>query len=491
MSRFASFVRLRAWPASPFTFLIVILQAYQASFRINAANSSVSNTVYAFGQSERTTKALRICGIAFDAFVEDVKELVTEGVRADIRQTLNSATSHSKRNAAAARGASRESNLKSWLKEEFPLRYGKGAGNETYTYLLRAVTPDRTAQGLPNWQNNSTSPSMLADTLFKMSRAKKPTQTTAPVLEKGSFLPVLKVAHSEILGLVKGDADKSTSQKEDFVKDVLAAGFKEFNIHFFPFSRTRVGSSGAPYRKPVFDSWGYLGMRDSPSRISSGVPFSSTSLAAVSPETVAYNNAIAADCNADWTASNLTIVTLKGYLKKTRLPLDFGPVSKSDAPYVNDTFKWVRDNYDGTNHIHHLALLVSIIVATSFLPNLFMPDNVKHLFKYANTEAEVHEVYNSIKWTSKSKGGMKDKTIFIAMFTTLIISLYEKDSPLRRHMALNTNAGLGIGWTKKHSAFLVSLLLFLPVHPTLVLIFIFSTQRHHLQQPHPSQHALR
>jgi hypothetical protein len=97
-----------------------------------------------------------------------------------------------------------------------------------------------------------------------------------------------------------------------------------------------------------------------------------------------------------------------------------------------------------------LALLVSIIIAFSLFPNLFIPINQKYLFLYANSSNNVCKIFNEMEWKDKEKKGIKDQKFFISIFTTFIITLYEEDSPLRKHMATFPKSGLGEKWTTKH-----------------------------------------
>jgi hypothetical protein len=134
------------------------------------------------------------------------------------------------------------------------------------------------------------------------------------------------------------------------------------------------------------------------------------------------------------------------------LPTDFTPPSLSPKdPYVDQTYQWVITHYDGTKHLHHLALLVAIIAASSILPFLFLPKDSRPLFANADSPQRVREIYAQLDWEERKKKGQKDKAIFIGMFTGFIIALYEPQSPLRKHMALSDNFALGEPWTAKHS----------------------------------------
>ena len=153
--------------------------------------------------------------------------------------------------------------------------------------------------------------------------------------------------------------------------------------------------------------------------------------------------------NADWFAGQLTLETLHTVLHKTGLPSDFRTPSPASEQYVDDTYSWVRQAYNGTKPLHHFALLVAVI-ASQLLPRLFMPKDVnKQIFKNASP-TQVREIYGRMGWVSKGKKGQSDKTIFVTMITSFIIALYEPDSPLRQHILSADKNGLGNAWTKKN-----------------------------------------
>lgn len=392
-------------------------------------------------------RAMLYCQIAFDAFFEDTKNLVSMGVQKDIQDCIASALSCSQRDSAISHGKLRESCMKSWLEQEFPLAYGKNGGSETYKLLVQAVAPDPSSivNGLPNWNENCISPFDLVDMFYNMSHPTKPSQPRAPVLQTGSFLPVLKIAHSSLISLSNRS---STTAQKNFVKNTFRAALTAFSIHFFPSHLPQSHSSGSPRRKPVYNSWGYLGTSDRVSQTPLD-NFALLSRPSIPPETIALNNAIANDCNSDWALKGLSIRNIKSILHKKNLPIDFVVVDNAKEPYVNDTYKWVKANYNGSKPLHHLALIVAIITSTCILPKLFIPKNQANLFKNASKEG-VQKAYNSLDWISKEKKGMADKNIFIGMFTGFIIALYERESPLRKKIGSSNKGGLGDGWTTKH-----------------------------------------
>lgn len=396
-----------------------------------------------------------------------MKNLVAEGVRKDIRDRIADVSFGSQAiiDAENAYGKIREDCLVSWLSSESPLAYGRNGGDETYKLLLRAVasTEQLIVEGLPNWHNNSMSPSTFVDNLFDMSKPVRPTQPKAPVIQTGSFLPVLKMAHMAIIALFDDDDDPAITEK--YLKNILREALKIFHVHFFPCHLPNTGTRGSPNRKPVWNSWTCLGGRDHLQQVplddltSYSAPSGSSSTRnRVLPETIAVKKALANDCNADWSSEHLTLSTLKEVLNKTSLPIDFTTPS-SDEPYVQETYDWVRANYDGNNTVHHLALIVSIIVATSFLPHIFISKASKNLFKNAKTPAQVRSIYNMLAWEKRDgKKGVTNKKIFIGMITSFIIAIYEEQSPLRTYMASTSHQGLGDAWTSKNSTSLRRLL---------------------------------
>jgi hypothetical protein len=473
----------------------VTSQAYQATLRIDYATNINPTKRYPGDFSPKVTMALHVCEIAMDAFLEDTKRLVTVGVRADIARRSANASSAEESAQVSARGKMREDRLRSWLKAPFPLAYGVEEKETTFKLLLEAVSPDdhAVAHGLPNWTEHCTSYDELAKDLFDMSKPQRPTAAKAPVVRNGSFLPVLKIVHQALFKLFEGNVGAETQERN--VIWLLRRSLRMFRIQFFPAAKPRSGTSGAPNSKPVFDSWGNLGKKDkkgdrSRKDVDGGIQ---GSRATVPAATVALNNAIATDCNAEWTAKDLDLRTLRTAICKTSLPTDFTVPSLSEEKYVDDTYRWVKEHYDGTKKIHHLALLVGIIVASTVVPDVFMPTGMKARFANAKTEEMVREVFDEMKWESKAgKRGMSDRTIFVGMFTTFIIAIYEEESPLRKHMDSAHRRGLGDVWTAKHcehfgiSSRLVSSRLILYVWSLIGSDVWLSCERGDIQQPDPA-----
>ena len=396
---------------------------------------------------------MHILEIAFHEFFIDTKQLVAEGVRQDIHLRLSDHPQdhHDNSSDLHHRAKDREINLKHWLKSDSPLAYGHKDKDDTFKTLLQAVVPDKEdiIHGLPHMSHHAMTPSALVSSLIAMSRPHFPAAPHAPVLSNGSFLPTLKLAHSKLIRLASSD------DPDVFVKATFLRAIKYLDISFIPFHLPRTGSRGAPNKKPVYNSWAYLGLQDRDTSKSLPPPSNAPSFSE-SAATIALTNILAHDSNAPWSIRPLHLTDIPSIIDKVNLPIDYTTPSPSDAPYVNETFHWVKDAYNHQKPLHHLALLVSLII-TCLRPKLFLPTDtsIRSHFIAADTKDKVRDVYNSLPWVNKKKDkkGLSDEAILVSMFTTFIIALYEPTRPLRVHMQSSSRRGLGDAWTTKYSMF--------------------------------------
>ncbi len=392
---------------------------------------------------------MRILEIAFHEFFLDTKQLVAEGVRKDILDSTSNPPSHTNSSDLSQRAKDRENSLKRWLKLDTPLAYGHKNKNNTFESLLQAVVTHKEdiVHGLPHMMQHAMTPSTFVSSLIKMSHPHFPVAPYAPVLSNGSFLPTLKLAHSQLLQLA------DTDNPDTFISSMFLRAIKYLDISFIPSHLPRTGSRGAPNKKPVYNSWAYLGLQDldapHPLPLPSNAPSFSQSAASI-----ALTNILAHDSNAAWSIRPLHLKDIPSIVYKSSLPIDYATPSPSTTSYVNDTFLWVKQAYDHRKPLHHLALLVSLIV-TCLRPNLFLPTDppIRSQFIPANTKDKVRDMYHSLPWVNKKKDtkGLSDETLLVSMFVTFIIALYEPTSPLRIHMQSSSRGGLGDAWTAKYS----------------------------------------
>ncbi|KAI0281316.1 hypothetical protein BC826DRAFT_974771 [Russula brevipes] len=419
---------------------------YQAHFRINYSMGFEPDVDYPGLASSYSKRSMHILEVAFRAFFSDTKALVSDSVKHNIASINSQAESPSELKAMSLDARRCESALKSWLKLTQPLDLGDDEGSGAYQLLVNAVVAEEKLipYGLPNFEGHSMAPSTLAESLVRCASA--PTsRPIAPILSRGTFLPTLQVA-LEAITKMNHFMDKPEFDK--FLLQLLCSAIHIFKVQFIPSHKARQAPSpGAPTQTPVFNSWASLGLWDE-GQISlhhSSAPSSSKA------SDVARSHALAFDCHAAWAARPLSLAMLKSVLHKTSLPSDFSLPSSTKAPYAEQTYIWVRGEYDGTKDLHHLAVIISII-ASSLLPSLFMPTAVdKSLFHGATSRRAVADIYHGIPWVSRPKKGMVNKSIFMSMITTFIIALYEDQSPLHLQMSTSSKRGLGDAWTSKHS----------------------------------------
>jgi hypothetical protein len=393
---------------------------------------------------------LRILEIAFHEFFTDTKQLVAEGVRKDINHRISEKPSGNSSSDLRRRSKDRESNLKLWLQLEYPLAYGHNDPHKTFETLLQAVVVDKEdiVNGLPHMTLNAITPSALVSSLMAMSRPHFPAAPNAPIVSNGSFLPTLKLAHSKLVRLAE------SNKPDAFISDMFLRAIKHLDINYIPFHLPQTGARGAPMRKPVFNSWAYLGLQDTQAPRPLPPPSDAPSFSE-SAASIALTNILAHDANAEWSIRPLHIKNISSIINKTNLPKDFTTPSPGNEAYVDQTFNWVKGYYDYRNPLHHLALLVSLMVAC-LRPKLFLPTDrsIRSLFSNAKSNDKVREVYNSLPWINRRKDnsnrGLADETIIVSMFTTFIIALYEPQSPLRIYMKTSPRGGLGEAWTTKY-----------------------------------------
>ncbi|KAH8980398.1 hypothetical protein EDB86DRAFT_3087928 [Lactarius hatsudake] len=216
-------------------------------------------------------------------------------------------------------------------------------------------------------------------------------------MSSGSFLPLLKEAHSLLLSLPHLSP---SGDQHDLIRRSFIATISHLLIHFVPSHRPRSSSSGASPRVPVFDSWASLGLQDDARTI---IPLQLPSVSLPNPSQLtaqsALNTALVDDAAAEWSLEGITIPLIHTILNKSSLPIDFVTPLPASAPYINDTYHW--------------------LIA-------------------------------SLPWESRQgKKGVSDRPIYISMVTTFIITIYERDSPLGRR--LFETKSLGSPWAAKHT----------------------------------------
>ena len=204
----------------------------------------------------------------------------------------------------------------------------------------------------------------------------------------------------------------------------------------------------APWLKLIFNAWCHLGLWELCSDLS--FPLYKPSLSS-SEQAVANAHAFALvrDLNTDWYVKDITLTQCCTSLDFP-LTLAISLMARlymSLTPMPRFVLIMMAQNWHTT-----LSLLWPSMLLWCFLAFFLSDDpSLTGHFAEATTKKEVHVLYNSILWVKRTKKrGMKDTTIFIAMFTVFNIALYEPDSPLSKHIAASPRKGLGDPWIEKY-----------------------------------------
>ena len=203
--------------------------------------------------------AEQITEMAFMAFLDDMKQLVAEGVHSDITCCILEASPDDKM-VKVEYGDMREKYLKEWLKVAMPLSYGScDDKGKTYKALVRAVVLQKKniRHGLPNRGEASMSKKAFVDLLVTMS-SPSPATVSSPVLKDGSFLPILKEVHSHLLSL---SGQRSPVNQQAFMFTQFVHVVDNLKIRLVPFHLPwGEGRQGAPRKKVTFNAWHSLGL---------------------------------------------------------------------------------------------------------------------------------------------------------------------------------------------------------------------------------------
>ena len=414
------------------------MQAYETEFRIQHVLHTANDRFRDKISNETVRQCVVIAEVAFQMFFRDVRQIVKAGIEGGMRRQ---GEDEDDQQSSKDVDRERKRKLKAWMRNAEGILDFE---NDNYATLLRAIStsPEEIAKGLPGMAERQITTTVFATKLYNMVKDQHNHCIEAPVLSKGMFYPALKVA---IKHIGKRSAVKKTSM---FVIEVLRLTTEVLRIRFVPWKMQQAGR-GHPPRVPVWNSWMSLGMANEMSEERAILLRLDEALHRVALD--AQQDAMARDANVLWKASEIKLGDVLRYLESPMLPMDWA-IPQQSSDYVKETYEYVRARYDNKKALHRLALLVGIVMSRS-LPNIFPPMNTGELLERHMTRAETRRVAQGLAWVSKNKTkGMKDGSIFMTMFMTFIIGLYESESPLREYMKAHGDT-LGNAWTDKHREF--------------------------------------
>jgi hypothetical protein len=424
---------------------VILAQTYLAYFKMKFAMVSLDPSTFP-SHPIHTRYCLASANIAVLRFIADTKNLVKDGVEADIATALTAADE-----GAAENAEYRRSHLRTWLKSSEPLGYGEDA----FVPLIRAVIPPGGVIRLPTDNTTPMSTLELAALLYDMGKPDSPSQVQAPVVAKGSFLTVLRVAIKFISARCQAPHDRAT-----FVQKILATVLDFHKVHHVPWSPPPPAGAqrGRRYRAPVFSQWRSTGKVLESGRSAMMEVLEHDELEDIMITQTAQRSQMQ-NASAEWTMGEQSIGHIYKLLGKQSLPSDWKlhhatlpPDSDRAGEYVRQTYKWVQRKYNMRNEIHHLGLIVGFMMSkvTPYLGHnaqAFTP-----LVGASRNEINITASVRASPWNfvdPSSHKGLTDRAPFLVMFHVYLVALMEPQSPLRIYMGANKDK-LGDAWTKKH-----------------------------------------
>jgi hypothetical protein len=351
---------------------------------------------------------------------------------------------------SAAVGKKRKLAYKEWSKLEYPLSKtaetvqlwsttGRRRREERFTtwQLLKEIAgPDARVQ--LNMSPERWTTKVLGEKLVEMTRETSPRRVKAPLVHGGLAHHALPFAQERLFA-----ARRSHSTKADIEERLgmaLGEALAARKVEFVPYHEPATGQS---HRFAAVPEWWLMVSRHSQVARASSEEFSGNEQEALNEATLSPTT--------PWNLPQKP-QQIKWFTHKTVLPQewDLGHASlgarDSREPYLVDTYEWVRDRYDGNKELHRMALLWAMMYL-ALLPQIGVPEKVS--IKKTKSPMEASNEVVNIPWITPKRKGVHAPLPFLVMLTCVIISFFEPESPLRRHLARNNNH-LGNAWTTKH-----------------------------------------
>jgi hypothetical protein len=383
--------------------------------------------------------AIIIAVVAFQAFVADVKALVSAGIT-KLCNDLDDDDTH----AATLEAKTRRINLKKWLACPYPLSYLDRA----YEYLLRCIIGDSTewSFGLPNPTKEKLSIRDFAKLIVDMSHEQNPAPLAAPLSSDRSSPMIFKVAFIYMSKYVPPNSPISANM---FLQNALVVAANHLHINNIPWHLA--GGRGRRPRKPHFESWINLGKAADALSVTRLNSLSGS----IDDAEEASQRAQASDVRAAWSAVSITLQSLPDFITRSVPPDEFSihnvtfDKNERKNSIVLEIYQWAFTKFNMATPLHQVALLIAIYVS-KIIPNLFYheddrPDNHDYSTMLAFTNA-----IRDMPWKPKdSRKGCKVAAQFITMVTVYIMAVFDRTSALHEHF--DHAHSFPTAWNKKHS----------------------------------------
>lgn len=390
---------------------------------------------------QHTRAAKTIAFQLFIIFIQDCKDLVTSHVQTSIKNGLKDpkqmTSDHAKR---------RQQTLKSWEKTVFALAWNTDNLPNGATYgQLMTILSDNPAVPLKQLDTSEQSWTyeVLARHIFTIGTATTPI-VSAPILSNGAFLNALPVA----IKYIRDQRTSGAEKLDEWIIRLFAVMMKNMHIHFVPWKKNTKGAKAvqathwmmikraSTERGNALGSGSGSGPQEDDSQVARNIADKNSSAPWCIPQHLhmmgsLWNKVV---LPTDWDLKHACLGNLR---------------QKSEAKYVCDTYDYTHQAYDGTNWVHHMALVWGILFSR-VAPFVFFPKN-SAIPRIENATA-VTEGIRRLPWvagTSKYHKGTTAPKPYVTMMTTAIIGFLDDNSPFSKHMNDNCYQQ-GAPWTNKH-----------------------------------------
>lgn len=380
------------------------------------------------GVSGEMVKCVLIADIAYNAFINDVKSLVTKHV--EQRCTAL------RRAGDTTRATEREASLKLWLKNSTPLSYK----NNGYSQLVSTLTELASEEGgLPARHQDKLRMEGWVNKAFEELDRVGSVKPRAPFPE-GSSACIFRIARERIIKHAKLHQEPGESTMNAFR---IAA--RKLPMNFAPWIIRETGR-GNQSNRVTAASWIFFNSQEPRPTVALRRDF------AMEAQVKAETN----DPNFEWSVAGLTIQHLPQYLNKSEPPTEFSKkyanLDQADE-LTKETYDYIIGQFDMTKPLHHLVFFTAILLS-KLAPDIFWDSTA------ARGAAELRgtaltSYIQGLPFVSRNKKGLTDKVPFIVMFTVYVLAYYDKCSPVWEH--LRNQGGLTKQYSEKHSNKAISL----------------------------------
>src|SRR5262245_41796939 len=322
--------------------------------------------------------------------------------------------------------------MKEWSNMDHPLK------GDAYSTIARMISAD--AVQIPVAAETNIDRTEFVKQMVNSGR--KPKVQGWKFISGGYFQQILLLA----LGHMDRYADQLQMKKDEMARHAFMSACLALHVNLIPGPPPSAGNVGAPVTLPQWDRWSTFGQSGMELVINPTDARQRRNLLLQKEQ----DKVIANDQDAEWFACGITLQNIATVFKRTQRPADFlEPRMIDDKPgYIRDTYQWVYESLDFSKPLHMFALIYALITI-NHVPSVFIRiPNCKD--SEVSTYEKTKHLLQETAWYDKTdtKRGTKQKNIFLTMVVTLIISLYEVNSPLREYHLRHKK--LGSEYTKKH-----------------------------------------